>query len=79
MKITSIKDNCITLHDIDCGAVFKYNDKYYMKLRYEYTEDLPQYENGASPTVVCLEDGNLVCFAETAPIEVIDAELRVKE
>lgn len=79
MRIVSVKDKYTTFHDIDCGAVFKYNDNHYMKLRYEYMEDLPQYESGASPTVVCLKDGSLACFAETTPIEVVEAELRVKE
>lgn len=79
MLIASVKNNYTTLHDIDCGTVFKCNDNYYMKLRYRDTEDLPQYESGASPTVVCLKDGDLACFAETMPIEVVNAELRVKE
>lgn len=79
MQIVFVKDEYITLYDINCGVVFKYNDKYYMKLRYESTADLPKYKSCASPTVVCLEDGNLVCFAETLPVEIVDAELRVKE
>ena len=79
MRIVSVKDEYTTLYDIDCGTVFKYNNEYYMKLRYESTADLPKYKNCASPTVVCLEDGSLACFAETLPVEVVDAELRVKE
>ena len=79
MRITVISDKRIPMCDVDCGAVFKYNNNHYMKLRYEEREDLPCYGSGAVPTVVCLEDGSLACFVDTTLVEVIGAELRVKE
>lgn len=79
MRITAIDNRRISMCEVDCGAVFKYNNTYYMKLRYEDREDLPCYESGAVPTVVCLEDGSLACFVDTTLVEVVSAELRVKE
>jgi hypothetical protein len=80
MQITTVdKEKEISLHCIDYGAVFKYYNEYYIKLKYADTSNLPRYESGAYPTVVCLEDGSLTCFAETTLVEVVDAELRVKE
>ena len=79
MRIITVSKEETSLYCVGYGAVFRYNDSHYMKLKYETTEDLPHYENGASPTAVCLEDGSLVCFAETTPVEVMGAELRVKE
>lgn len=79
MRIVSVNDKRILFCDAEEGTVFKYNSNYYMKLRYESDEDLPQYESGAAPTVVSLEDGSLACFVETTLVEVIDAELRIKE
>lgn len=79
MRVITIDKEETLLHNVDCGGIFKYNNEYYMKLRYESTEDLPKYRNCASPTVVCLEDGSLAYFAETLHVEVVDAELRVKE
>lgn len=79
MHITIADKEETSLNYIDAGAVFKCNGEYYMKLRYESTDDLPQYDTGACPTAICLEDGTLVCLAETTPVESVDAELRVKE
>lgn len=79
MRITTIGDKRIPFSHVKNGAVFKYNNEYYMKLRYYHIEDLPQYKFGSTPTVVCLEDGSLACFVETTLVEVVNAELRVKE
>lgn len=79
MRITTIGDKRIPFSHVKNGAVFKYNNEYYMKLRYDDSEDLPQYESGIVPTVVSLDDGRLVCFVETILVEVVDAELRIKE
>lgn len=57
MRITTIGDKRIPFSHVKNGAVFKYNNEYYMKLRYDYSEDLPQYESGIVPTVVSLDDG----------------------
>ena len=79
MRITTIGDKRVPFSHIKNGAVFKYNNEYYMKLRYDYSEDLPQYESGIVPTVVSLDDGRLACFVETILVEVVDAELKIKE
>ena len=79
MRIITANDKQIPFCDVKNGAVFKYNNEYYMKLRYDHREDLPQYEFGSTPTVVCLEDGSLACFVETTFVEVVDAELKIKE
>lgn len=79
MRITTIGDKRVPFSHVKNGAVFKYNNEYYMKLRYDYSEDLPQYESGIVPTVVCLEDGSLACFVKTALVEVVDVELKIKE
>lgn len=79
MRITTIGDKRVHFSDVKNGAVFKYNNEYYIKLRYDHSEDLPQYEFGSIPTVVGLDDGRLACFIDTTLVEVVDAELRVKE
>lgn len=79
MRIITVDDSRIPFCDARGGAVIKYNGSYYMKLGYEYEEDLPQYESGATPTVVNLEDGSLACFVKTTLVEVVEAELRIKE
>lgn len=79
MRIITSNDKQVPFSDVKNGAVFKYNNEYYMKLRYDYSEDLPQYESGIVPTVVSLDNGRLACFVETILVEVVDAELRIKE
>lgn len=79
MRIVSIKDKRILFCDVKGGAMFKYGSSYYMKLGYEYDEDLPQYASGATPNIVNLEDGSLACFSDATLVEVVDAELRIKE
>lgn len=79
MRITTVNDRQIPFSDVENGAVFKHNDEYYIKLRYGHSEDLPQYKFGSIPTVVCLEDGSLACFVETTLVEIVDAELKIKE
>ena len=79
MRIITSNDKQIPFCDVKNGAVFKYNNEYYMKLRYDHREDLPQYEFGSTPTVVSLDDGRLACLVESTLVKVVDAELRVKE
>lgn len=79
MRITIIDGKQVPFSDVKSGAVFKYNNEYYMKLRYDHIEDLPQYESGIVPTVISLDDGRLACFVETTLVEVVDAELKIKE
>lgn len=79
MRIIISNDKQIPFCDVENGAVFKYNNNYYIKLRYGYSEDLPQYETGITPTVVGLDDGRLACFDESTLVKMVDAELRVKE
>lgn len=79
MHIIISNDKQIPFCDVKNGAVFKYNNNYYMKLRYDHSEDLPQYNFGSTPTVVGLDDGRLACFVDTTLVEVVDAELKVKE
>lgn len=79
MRITTVNDKRIPLQDVRDGAILKYNNDYYMKLEYQYAEYFPQYDNGERPTVVDLKDGSLACFIDTTLVEVVDAELRIKE
>ena len=79
MRIITSNDKQIPFCDVKNGAVFKYNNDYYIKLRYNYSEDLPQYESGIAPTVVGLDDGRLACFEESTLVKMVDAELRIKE
>lgn len=79
MRITIIDGKQVPFSDVKNCVVFKYNNNYYIKLRCDHIEDLPRDEFGSTPTVVCLEDGSLACFVKTTLVEVVDAELKIKE
>lgn len=79
MRIITSNDKQVPFSDVKNGAVFKHNNNYYIKLQYNHSEDLPQYQFGSTPTVVGLDDGRLACFVESTLVKVVDAELRVKE
>lgn len=79
MNIITVNDKQIPFSDVKNGAVFKHNNYYYIKLRYNHSEDLPQYESGVTPNTVGLDDGRLTYLVESTLVKVVDAELRVKE
>ena len=79
MRIIAVNGKQIPFSDVKNGAVFKYNNEYYIKLRYNRSEDLPQYKFGSTHTVVGLDDGRLACLVESTLVKVVDAELRGKE
>ena len=72
MKITdTFKRKAIAYEDINIGAVFKYEDRYYLKTS-ETVSDLKVYYN-----CVCLNSGEHSYFKSDDMVEALKAELIV--
>lgn len=59
------------------GDIFKYEDKYYMKLA-EETEPFIVFNNNAVPNAVSMENSRLVYFAADTKVMFVPAKLQVE-
>lgn len=66
-----------TFSKILAGDIFKYEDKYYMKLAKE-TEPFIVFNNNSVPNAVSLENSRLIYFSADTKITFVPAKLQVE-